>query len=200
MIGSLIMLFTIIAGIISGYFGLMPDFILENDPGMIILYILLFTVGLSLGNDKDLFDKIKSQSPYLLLVPLITIVSSLLGVLLFAPLVSGRTVSECMAVGSGFAYYSLSSVIISEYKGADLGVVALMANLMREVFVLLAAPLLVKYFGKLSPICCGGATTMDSTLPVITKNCGNEFAIIALINGIAVDFCVPFLVTYFCTT
>ena len=91
-------------------------------------------------------------------------------------------------------------MLFRSYKGADLGVVALMANLMREVFVLLAAPLRVKYFGKLSPICCGGATTMDSTLPVITKNCENEFAIIALINGIAVDFCVPFLVTYFCTT
>ncbi len=195
---SIIIFLTIAAGIFCGVYDLIPDFMGNNDPSMIILYILLFVVGLSLGNDTEIVEKIKTQSPYLIVIPFVTIIFSLLGVLVVSPLVTERSIPESLAVGSGFAYYSLSSVLITEYKGADLGVVALMSNIMREVFVLIAAPFLVKYFGKIAPICCGGATTMDSTLPIITKTCGNEFAIIAIINGVVVDFCVPFLVTYFC--
>ncbi len=195
---SIIIFLTIAAGIFCGVYDLIPDFMGNNDPSMIILYILLFVVGLSLGNDTEIVEKIKTQSPYLIVIPFVTIIFSLLGVLVVSPLVTERSIPESLAVGSGFAYYSLSSVLITEYKGADLGVVALMSNIMREVFVLITAPLLVRYFGKIAPICCGGATTMDSTLPIITKTCGNEFAIIAIINGVVVDFCVPFLVTYFC--
>ena len=71
-------------------------------------------------------------------------------------------------VGAGFAYYSLSSVFITQYKGAELGTVALMANIMRELITLLFAPLLVRWISPLAPISCGGASTMDTTLPIIT--------------------------------
>ena len=40
-------------------------------------------------------------------------------------------------------------------------------SIIREIFALLGAPLFVRYFGRLSPICAGGATTMDTTLPII---------------------------------
>ena len=60
-------------------------------------------------------------------------------------------------------------------------------------------PLLVRYFGKLAPISVGGATTADTTLPIITKFCGKEFVIISIVHGITVDLSVPFLVTFFCT-
>jgi len=85
-----------------------------------------------------------------------------------------------VAVGSGFAYYSLSSILITQLKepfwgvqlATELGTIALMANIMREIMALLGAPLFVKYFGRLSPICAGGATTMDTTLPIITRYSG----------------------------
>ena len=104
-----------------------------------------------------------------------------------------------MAVGSGFGYYSLSSIIISQIKGAELGVVALISNVIREVFVLICAPFLVKYFNRITPICCAGATSMDSTLPIITKYSGNEYVIVAIMHGIIVDASVPFLVPFFCS-
>lgn len=64
---------------------------------------------------------------------------------------------------------------------------------------LLGAPLMVRWFGKLSPISSGGATTMDTTLPIITRTAGQDLVIVSLFHGFVVDFSVPFLVTFFCS-
>jgi len=99
-----------------------------------------------------------------------------------------------MAIGSGFGYYSLSSIIISKIRNDTLGVMALLANISREIFTLLAAPLLVRYFGKLAPIASGGATSMDTTLPVIAKYSGKEYAVISVFSGVALTILVPFII------
>ena len=112
---------------------------------------------------------------------------------------------DCMAVGAGFGYYSLSSVLITQIKepsaglvvATQMGTIALMANIMREVMTLLFAPVIYRVFGGLAPISVGGATSMDSTLPVITAVCGKEMAFISIFHGVLVDFSVPFLVTFF---
>jgi uncharacterized membrane protein YbjE (DUF340 family) len=70
---------------------------------------------------------------------------------------------------------------------------------MREVATLLMTPVLVKYFGKLAPIAAGGATSMDTTLPVIAKFTGTEYAIIAVFSGTVLTIIVPFLVTFILT-
>ena len=103
-----------------------------------------------------------------------------------------------MAVGSGFAYYSISSIFITQYRGAELGTVALLANIYREILTLLIAPLLAKVFGPLAPISSGGATTMDTTLPIISQTCGKQYVVVSLFHGFVVDFSVPFLVTMWC--
>jgi uncharacterized membrane protein YbjE (DUF340 family) len=93
----------------------------------------------------------------------------------------------------------LSSIFITQYRGAELGTIALLANIFREILTLLCAPLLAKYFGKLAPISVGGATTMDTTLPIITRYSGKDLVFVAIIHGFIVDFTVPFFVTFFCT-
>lgn len=80
-----------------------------------------------------------------------------------------------------------------------MGTIALLANICREILTLLAAPLLVRWFGRLAPISAGGATTMDTTLPVITRASGQEFVVVSIFHGFVVDFSVPFLVTLFCS-
>ena len=131
-------------------------------------------------------------------MPLATILGTLAGSALVSVVLSGRSLTDCLAVGAGFGYYSLASVFITEYKGAELGTVALAANIIREMITLLGAPLLVCWFGKLAPISAGGATTMDTTLPVITRYAGKEFVVVSVFHGFVVDFSVPFLVTFFC--
>ena len=65
--------------------------------------------------------------------------------------------------------------------------------------MLLGAPLLARFFGPLAPISSGGATSMDTTLPIITNVSGKEFVILSIYHGFVVDFSVPFLVTLFCS-
>ena len=159
----------------------------------------MFFVGVSVGGDSSVFRSIRSVSPRLLLLPLVTVAGTLGGVAVASMLLPGRSVAECLAVGSGFGYYSLSSIFITEYRGPELGTVALLANISRELLTLLCAPLLARWFGRLAPISAGGATTMDTTLPVITRVSGNAYVVLSVFHGFVVDFCVPFLVTFFCS-
>ena len=128
-----------------------------------------------------------------------TIVGTLAGTTVISLLLTHRSLTDCLAIGSGFGYYSLSSIFITEYRGAELGTIALLANISREIITLLAAPLLVRWFGRLAPISAGGATTMDTTLPIITRTSGQEFVVVSIFHGFTVDFSVPFLVTLFCS-
>lgn len=205
--GSLLVVGFFFLGCLLGWFGWLPAFIRENDLSVYVLYLLMFQVGLSIGSDKQLKQILRNIRLRLLCVPLATIVGTLSFTALASLLLSRWGVFDCLAVGSGFAYYSLSSILITQLKepslgaqvAAELGTIALMTNIIRELFALLGAPLFMRYFGRLAPICAGGATTMDTTLPIITRYCGNEWVFVSLFHGFLVDFSVPFLVTFFCS-
>ncbi|WP_018339361.1 lysine exporter LysO family protein [Butyricimonas synergistica] len=197
--GSIIIVSFFIAGVLLGRFVDIPAILTAEAPTLYVLYILMFLVGISIGSDKKALQALKQQNLKIVLVPLATVIGTLIGSALISFALSGRSITDCLAVGSGFGYYSLSSIFITQYKGAELGTIALVSNIMRELLALLAAPLLVRYFGKLAPISVGGATTADTTLPIITKFCGKEFVVISIVHGITVDLSVPFLVTFFCT-
>jgi len=164
-----------------------------------VLCALIFMVGFNIGCNESIIDTIKGISPLYMLLPLMTIVGTLAGCAIATMLLPHRSLTDCLAVGSGMGYYSLSSIFITQYKGPELGTVALLANIVREVITLLGAPLLIKWFGKLAPISVGGATTMDTTLPILTKYLSEDFVIISIFHGFVVDFSVPFLVTFFCS-
>lgn len=131
--------------------------------------------------------------------PLATILGTLSATLLVSLILPHRSAAECMAVGSGFGYYSLSSIFITEYKGAEFGTIALLFNISREIITLLSAPLLVRCFGNLAPISAGGATTLYTTLPIITQYSGQQFVVVSIFHGFVTDFSVPFLVIFFCS-
>ncbi|HLW07830.1 MAG TPA: lysine exporter LysO family protein [Marinilabiliaceae bacterium] len=195
---SIIIISFFILGVLLGRFDLLPAILQNNDFSIYALYVLMFLVGISIGSDEKAIRAIRNQNLKIFLIPLGTIVGTLLGVYLISFLLKNRSATDCLAIGSGFGYYSLSSLFITEYKGAEMGVIALISNIIRELFTLLFAPLLVVWFGKLAPISAGGATTADTTLPIITKFSGKEFVVIAITHGILVDFTVPFLVVFFC--
>jgi len=192
-------------GCVCGWLGFIPTALSGGDASMYVLYFLMIQVGMSIGSDRKLKEILASLRPKLLLLPLGTIVGTLLAVVLTSIFLRGIRLQDSLAVGAGFGYYSLSSVLITQIKeaqiggaaAAQLGTIALMANIAREVITLLFAPVIYKLFGRLAPISVGGATSMDSTLPIITNVCGKEMVFISIFHGVLVDFSVPFLVTFF---
>lgn len=196
---SLIIIGFFAAGILLGACGLVPSELIGSGMAMYALYALIFSVGFSVGNNPDILKEFKKLNPRLALLPVMTIFGTLAATALLGIVLPHRTVPETMAVGSGFAYYSLSSVLITEYIGAELGTVALISNIVREFITLVSAPLLVRWFGSLAAISSGGATTMDVTLPAIVRASGEKYTVLSMYHGFVVDFTVPFLVTFFCS-
>lgn len=196
---SLIIIGFFAVGILLGVCGLVPSELIGSGMAMYALYALIFSVGFSVGNNPDILKEFKKLNPRLALLPVMTIFGTLAATALLGIVLPHRTVPETMAVGSGFAYYSLSSVLITEYIGAELGTVALISNIVREFITLVSAPLLVRWFGSLAAISSGGATTMDVTLPAIVRASGKKYTVLSMYHGFVVDFAVPFLVTFFCS-
>lgn len=197
--GSLIIVGFFVLGIIVGLCDVIPDSFVNSDVSYYALCCLMFCVGISIGCDTAVLKSFKEVNPRLMMLPIMTILGTLAGCAAVSILLGHRQLTDCLAIGSGFGYYSLSSIFITQYRGAELGTIALLANISREILTLLCAPLLAKYFGRLAPISVGGATTMDTTLPIITRYSGESFIIVSIFHGFCVDFSVPFLVTFFCS-
>lgn len=201
--GSLIIVGFFVLGALCGVYHLIPYDFTQSKLSFYALCALMFSVGVSVGvsvgNDPQTLRNFRSLNPRLIFLPVMTILGTLAGCAVVSLFLSHRSVTDCMAVGAGFGYYSLSSIFITEYKGPELGTIALLSNITREIITLLFAPLLVRWFGNLAPISAGGATTMDTTLPIITRYSGQSFVVVSIFHGFVVDFSVPFLVTLFCS-
>ena len=197
--GSLIILSFFATGLLLGVFKWIPVEFVHFNFSFYVLCALMFSVGVSIGNDPNSFRQFKSLNPRIVLLPIMTIIGTFLGVIALSFFLENRSITDCLAVGSGFGYYSLSSILITQYKGIELGTIALLSNIFREVITLLLAPWMVKYFGKLSPISAGGATTIDTTFPIIVRYSGKNYAIVSIYHGFVMDLTVPFFVTIFCS-
>jgi len=118
---------------------------------------------------------------------------------IFLGIALGYTLRTRLASKVGVISALNGRIIITEYRGAELGTIALLANIIREMITLLLTPLLAKWFGPLAPISSGGATTMDTTLPIITQTVGQRYVALSIYHGFVTDFTVPFVVTMWCT-
>ncbi|GET28480.1 lysine exporter LysO family protein [Prolixibacter sp. SD074] len=194
--GSIIILSFFALGLILGITHSLPAVLLKTDFSMYALYILMFLVGIGIGADRKSWKVIRTINVKIFLVPLGVMVGTAIGVTIVSLFLPNLSIREAMAVGAGYGYYSLSSIFITQMHGETLGVMALLSNIIREVATLLLTPVFVKYFGKLAGIMSGGATAMDTTLPIITRYSGKDYAIISLVSGIVLTILVPVIITF----
>ncbi|MDX1662180.1 MAG: lysine exporter LysO family protein [Candidatus Promineifilaceae bacterium] len=194
---SLSLLLAFVAGLLTGRGRWLPEMILEADPASYALALLLLLVGVTIGGSKETGSLVREAPRRILLLPALVVAGTLLSVALVSPLLPSLSLREALAVGAGFGYYSLSSVIAGQMGGATLGVLALLTNLMRELLTLLLAPLLARYLGGVAPIASGGATSMDTALPIISHFSGQEYAVTAIFSGIVLTVLAPLLITLF---
>ncbi|MBD5241344.1 MAG: lysine exporter LysO family protein [Barnesiella sp.] len=207
--GSIVTISCFIAGCAAGlYFQTGTE--LVHKASLWLLYLLMLQAGISIGSNSQLPQILKSISPRLFIMPVAIIIGAILfsafAGLLLAP-IFGREVTQYMAVGSACGYYSLSSLLIGNLMEPTLGVtiaaevatVALLANIFRELFALVAAPWIVKWFSPEAEIAAAGVTAVDVCLPAIKKWCGLDYLPAAIVCGVLIDIATPFLISFFCS-
>lgn len=190
---SLKIFIAVLLGTGVGYF-FIPATIASNI-GTIIdigLMILLFFVGMDIGKQKDVFDKIKKMGFKILYVPVAVIIGSVVGSII-AGLLIKMPVNEAGAVGAGLGWYTLSSTILLSEGYIGLSALAFLSNVFREIIALIAIPIIAKYIGKLEAVSSAGATAMDTSLPVISAATDPQTAIISFVTGVICTTSVPII-------
>ena len=190
---ALFVLFALAAGVWSGQS--LPDAFLtlveKSSDG--ILYVLMFTVGVSVGANRVVIRKLREMDLRACLTPLGVILGSLAGGA-FCCLLTRFTIWETAGIGAGRGWYSLSGVLLGDLYGADAGAAAFLSNLMRELFTFLLAPAVMKRLNSFSGIAMAGATSEDTTLPILMRGSSEEVAVYAVINGVLTSAAVPVLI------
>ena len=184
----------LILGIVCGQWIFLDDwifFLTQNS--VTILYLLMITVGISVGMNKQVFNKIKEYHIKILIIPVATIIASVIGGLVSAWIL-GIDLKDGAAIASGLGWYSLSGVLITQLAGAQIGAIAFMSNLMREILSYIMIPYVAKNFNKYTAIAPAGATSEDTTLPMLIKYTSEDVVVMAIFNGIICSAMVPILI------
>lgn len=192
---SLVLIVTLALGVFAGMFAG------EGVEGFTqlsswLLLVLVFSVGIDIGMNRDAFVQIKKMGVKILVIPLCVAVGSLLGGVAVA-LITRESVKECLAISSGMGWYSLSGIMITEAGNPVAGAISFLSNVIREILTFVVVPFLAKYLNFYCAIAPGGATAMDTTLAVISRNTNGKIAVIAFVSGITLTMIVPVLLPLF---
>lgn len=158
-----------------------------------LLYFLMFAVGISVGLSRGIIQKIREYHIKIFIIPVCIAAGSLAGGLLLSPF-TGLALNESAAVASGMGWYSLSGVMLSELAGATVGSIAFLSNLMREIFSFFCIPWIARHMNYFSCIAPAGATSEDTTLPMMIRYTNEETVVLSVFNGIICSALVPVLI------
>ena len=128
-------LIALVGGIACGMAGLddtLPVEMIVSHKDL-ILYALMFLVGISIGLNRGIIKKIKEYHIRIFVIPAGIIAGSLAGGIV-SGLITGLPLNESAAIASGLGWYSLSGVAIGNLAGAQAGSIAFLSNLLREIF------------------------------------------------------------------
>lgn len=158
------------------------------------LIFLLFLVGVQLrGSGMTLRQILLNRRG--MMVSVAVLLSALLGGALAAALL-GLPLNTGLALASGFGWYSLSGILMTEAFGPVVGSAAFFNDLIRELVAIMLIPgLIARHRSSALGLC--GATAMDFTLPVLQRAGGNEIVPAAIVHGFVMSLLAPLLIAFF---
>ncbi len=194
---TLTIVLSIIAGIFCGKF-IMPEIMVSHLDSIatISLDILLLLVGIEVGSNKNIIRDIKNSGAAAIIVPISIVSGSLIGGLATG-IIFGIPSNISLSIASGFGWYSLSGIMLTNLANAQVGTIAFLTNVLREVTAVVSIPFIAKYIGHYCAIAPAGATSMDTTLPLISRSTSPGVVIVSFINGVVLSSLVPLLVSFF---
>lgn len=160
-----------------------------------ILYLLMFLVGISVGMHKGLIKSIKEHHIKILIIPVGIVIGSITGGLVCG-LLTNIPANESTSIASGLGWYSLAGVTITNLAGAHVGSIAFLSNLMREIFSFFSIPWISRHLNYYSCIAPAGATSEDTTLPMMIRYTNEQTVVISVLNGIICSALVPVLISF----
>ena len=182
----------VIVGILLGYF---TKSYINFDISLLIqfgLYLLLFFIGIDIGKNDNILNDLKKLNKKVLFLPFITIISSLAGGAVASILLS-LSVGESVAISAGMGWYSFSAIELSKVS-VELGGIAFLSNIFRELLAIFLIPVIAKKIGSFESVSVAGATAMDSVLPIINRSNPAEISIISFYSGLVISIIVPSLI------
>ncbi|MBJ9985006.1 lysine exporter LysO family protein [Acinetobacter sp. S40] len=159
-------------------------------------YLLLIFIGF-IGTELAYthFDR-SWVSWKILIVPVAAILGSLIAAIFCFALLTGYTLNEVIALSQGYGWYSMSGILFTKLHSTELGGIALLTDLFREIFAILLMYCLGWRFPR-SAISSAGATSMDVTLAMVKQSCGTHYVPHAMMSGIILSLLAPLLISFF---
>lgn len=130
----------------------------------------------------------------IMLVPLGCIIGSLAGALLSSFIIKDVNLKDLIMLSQGYGFYSMSGIVVTELKNAELGSIALMNDLFREIIAILLMYSIGWRYPR-SAISAAAATAMDVTLPMVKQACGNNFIPHAMVSGFILSILAPIAIS-----
>ncbi|MCS7128885.1 MAG: lysine exporter LysO family protein [Desulfurococcaceae archaeon] len=155
------------------------------------LYLLIFIIGVLVVLEVRSVKFIASSLGLALRLAASTVVGSALGGAIVGALIEG-SLKPYLAVALGMGWYTFTGPFLS-ITNNYWGLLGFTSNVLREAATFIIYPLLAKNLA-IEAISIGGATTMDTTLPVIARYGGGEAALTALVHGFILTLLIPILV------
>lgn len=159
-----------------------------------VLYLLMFSVGISVGMYRGLAAKIRQYHLRIFLIPAGIMLGSVAGGVLCALLLQ-MPWNYGAAIAGGMGWYSLAGATIGRLAGAEMGSVAFLSNLMREIFSYLIIPCIALKLNYYTSIAPAGATSEDTTLPMMLKYTNEETVVLSVLNGMICSLFVPVIIS-----
>ena len=160
-----------------------------------ILYLLMFSVGVSVGLRRGVWSQIRRYHVKILVIPAGITLGSLAGGVLCG-LLTGYPLGQAVSVAGGMGWYSLAGVAVGNLAGASLGSIAFLSNLMREIGSFFMIPFIARHLNAPTCIAPAGATSEDTTLPMIMRYTNEATVVLSVLNGMICSFAVPVIIAF----
>ena len=190
-----VLVLTVILGGVAGAY-LLPEKLFNLSDSIITLALafLYLGTGVSFGKDQELIRKVREKGVKIISFPLLALLGSILGGVAFA-LIFKINPGIAVSSASGMGFYSVTTAILAKNLGIEAGTIGFLANVLRELFTILLTPLLARLFPYF-PLALAGATSMDTTLGVVTRVQGPYYGAIALLSGTVLTIIVPVILPF----
>jgi uncharacterized membrane protein YbjE (DUF340 family) len=183
--------------LITGFIvGLLPLFIWEysEDITKFTLVFLLLLIGIQLRSNNVSLKQILLNKVGII-TTIIVMLSTLFGGII-ASFILSQPVRVGLAMSSGFGWYSLSGILMTEAHGPIIGSATFLNDILRELCAIILIPTLIKRY-RLTALGLCGATSMDFTLPMLQKGAGVSIVPPAIVQGFLLTLIMPILMTLF---